>query len=87
MLTSVFISAEDTTSQSENRKKSAKKDFEIDFDDDIDFHVYFRKTKVCAGFFCLFVLLLGPHLWHVEVPRLGGESELQLPAYTTASAT
>ena len=54
MLTSVFISAEDTTSQSENRKKSAKKDFEIDFDDDIDFHVYFRKTKVCAGFFCLF---------------------------------
>ena len=50
MLTSVFISAEDTTSQSENRNKSTKKDFEIDFDDDIDFDVYFRKTKVCAGF-------------------------------------
>ena len=27
--------------------------------------------------FCCF---LGPHLWHLEVPRLGVESELQLPA-------
>ena len=45
--------------------------------------------------FCLFVLglvgffffvFLGPHLWHMEVPRLGVESELQLPAYTTAPA-
>ena len=27
---------------------------------------------------------LGPHLWHMEVPRLGAESELQLLAYTTA---
>ena len=26
------------------------------------------------------------HLWHVEVPRLGDESELQLPACTTATA-
>ena len=25
---------------------------------------------------------LGPHVWHMEVPRLGAESELQLPAYT-----
>ena len=30
---------------------------------------------------------LGPHLWHVEVPRPGVESELQLPAYPTATAT
>ena len=30
---------------------------------------------------------LGPHLRHMEVPRLGAESELQLPAYTTATAT
>ena len=30
---------------------------------------------------------LGPHLQHKEVPRLGVESELQLPAYTTATAT
>ena len=31
-------------------------------------------------FFC-------PHLWHMEVPRLGVPSELHLPAYTTATAT
>ena len=30
---------------------------------------------------------LVPHLRHIEVPRLGIQSELQLPAYTTAAAT
>ena len=25
-------------------------------------------------------------MWHMEVPRLGAELELQLPAYTTATA-
>ena len=34
-----------------------------------------------------FVLFLELHLQHMEVPRLGVESELQLPAYTTATAT
>ena len=34
----------------------------------------------------LFVFL-GSHLWHMEVPRLGVVSELQLLAYTTATAT
>ena len=34
--------------------------------------------------FCLFSL--GLHLWHMEVPRLGAESELQLLAYATATA-
>ena len=29
---------------------------------------------------------LGPHQWHMEVPRLGIKSELQLPAYTIATA-
>ena len=29
----------------------------------------------------------GPHSWHVEFPRPGVESELQLPTYTTATAT
>ena len=33
--------------------------------------------------FCLF-FFLGPHLWHIDVPRLGVESELQLLDYTTA---
>ena len=28
----------------------------------------------------------GPHPWHMEVPRLGFESQLQLPAYTTDTA-
>ena len=32
------------------------------------------------------VVYLGPHQWHMEVPRLGIESELQLLAYTTATA-
>ena len=38
--------------------------------------------------FYLFIYLtfLGPRWWHMEVPRLGVESELQLPAYTTATA-
>ena len=35
-------------------------------------------------FFGLFVFL-GPHPWHMEVPMLGIKSELQLPAYTTAT--
>ena len=36
--------------------------------------------------FCFFVFFLGLHPRHVEVPRLEVESELQLPAYTTATA-
>ena len=35
----------------------------------------------------LVFVFLGLHLWHMEVPRLGVESELQLPAYTAATAT
>ena len=38
-------------------------------------------------FFFAFFFFLGPHPWHVEVPRLGNELELQLPAYTSATAT
>ena len=34
-----------------------------------------------------FYFFLGLHLQHMEVPRLGVESELQLPASTTATAT
>ena len=34
-------------------------------------------------YFCF----LGPHLLHMEVPRLGVELEPQLPAYATATAT
>ena len=36
--------------------------------------------------FCFVFCFLGPHPWHMEVPRLEVELELQLPAYTTATA-
>ena len=39
----------------------------------------------CFNFF--FFCFLGPHSWHMEVTRLGVESELQLPAHATAIAT
>ena len=34
-----------------------------------------------------FFFFLGPHSRHMEVPRLGVQMELQLLAYTTATAT
>ena len=34
-----------------------------------------------------FLAFLGMQRWHMEVPRLGVSSELQLRAYTTATAT
>ena len=40
---------------------------------------------VCKDFY-FFSCFLGPHLQHMEVPRLGLELELQLLAYTTAPA-
>ena len=39
------------------------------------------------GSLIFFFCFLGPLLWHMEVPRLGVESELQLQAYNTATAT
>ena len=41
-------------------------------------------SPVLLQLFCVYVCLLGMRPWHVEVPRLGVESELQLRAYTTA---
>ena len=35
----------------------------------------------------IFLFFLGPHVRHMEGPRLGVESELQQPACTTATAT
>ena len=35
----------------------------------------------------LFLVFLGLYLQHMEVPRLGVKSELQMPAYSTATAT
>ena len=44
-----------------------------------------KDTKIHIFFFFSFVFL-GPHMQHMEVPRLGVELELQLLAYTTATA-
>ena len=43
----------------------------------------------CLGFllFCFFLVFLGPCLQHMEVPKLEVRLELQLPAYTIATAT
>ena len=38
-------------------------------------------------FVCLFVYFLGPHLLHMEIPRPGVQSDLQLLVYSTATAT
>ena len=43
----------------------------------VNFRFYFNSSTL---------IYLRPHLWHMEVPRLGGKSELQLPACTTAPA-
>ena len=42
-------------------------------------------NEACLHFFVFVFLRLHP--WHMEVPRLGVKSELQLPAYTTAIVT
>ena len=44
------------------------------------------KCVFCFLPFFLLFAFLQPHLQCMEVPRLGFESELQLPAYTTATA-
>ena len=42
-----------------------------------------QQSKIVFNIF----FFLGPHVLHMEVPRLGVESQLQLPVYTTATAT
>ena len=38
-------------------------------------------------FLSFFFVFLGLHLWHMELPRLGIDLELQPPAYTRVTAT
>ena len=52
----------------------------------LSIQTYFSHVLFCFLFLFLF-FFLGLHPWHMEVPRLGVKSELQLPAYTTATAT
>ena len=42
--------------------------------------------RIILFFFFFFFFFLGSHLRHLEVPRLKVQSELQLPAYSTATA-
>ena len=43
--------------------------------------------RLLLVWFGLVFVYLGRHPWHMDVPRLEVEPELQLPAYTTATAT
>ena len=44
-------------------------------------------VKLSGVFVCFYFAFLGLHQWHMQVPRLKVKPELQLPAYTTATAT
>ena len=44
-------------------------------------------AKMTILFYFIYFWFLGLHPRHMEVPRLGVPSELQLPDYTTATAT
>ena len=49
-----------------------------------------RLSSLCCPYYYYYyyiICFLGPYPGHVEVPRLGVKSELQLPAYATATAT
>ena len=46
--------------------------------------IWSSAADIC-GLFCCCFCFLGPYPWHMEVPRRGVESELELPAYTTAT--
>ena len=53
------------------------------------FNSVFHRAEVLKNFFLAFILFyfLEAHPWHMDVPRLGVRPELQLPVYTTATAT
>ena len=44
----------------------------------------YRVREDLLGFCFVLFYFQGPHLWHMDVPRLGVKLELQQPAYTTA---
>ena len=46
----------------------------------------FNSHKRPTVFFFALLCFLGLHPWHREIPRLGVQLELLLPAYTTATA-
>ena len=48
--------------------------------------IFFHHFSLCI-YLKNFFFFLGPYLWPMEVPKPGTESELQLLAYNTATAT
>ena len=60
-------------------EEGAVNEAEITLEEDMEKHA--------RVLFSLRFYFLGPHLQHVEGPRLGAAQELQLPAYGTATAT
>ena len=48
------------------------------------FHCYCGYFNFYLFFIFLSFFFLGPHPWYMEVPRLGVQTELFLPAYATA---
>ena len=52
----------------------------------IFYFLFFAFFFFFCFFFFFFFFFLGLHSQHIEVPRLGVESELQLPACATATA-
>ena len=44
----------------------------------------FKEWRIWLLLFIYLLFFLGPHMQHTEVSSIGVESELQLPAYTTA---
>ena len=51
------------------------------------FHSLKCFSFLSRNIFFFFFVFLGPHLQHMEIPRLGVKLELQLLAYATATAT
>jgi len=56
--------------------------------------ISYKRKLLVKSYLCMYVFIylftfvfLGPHLQHMEIPRVGVKSELQLLAYTTATAT
>ena len=49
-------------------------------------HSFLIRALVALCCCCCCCCFLGLHLWHMEAPKLGIKSELQLPVYATATA-
>ena len=53
-------------------------------------YIYTKYIYIYVKYIYIYIYtypFLGPHPWHMEVPRLGVKSELEPPTYTTATAT